>query len=131
MKKFSALALALVLVVSMAACGRKGLDADRLAGEWKIGLVDGRDYGEFCEENELDSEGSQVYFRFSGETVDFTTGGGLELQYGVETADGGVSFMLGERAVMSAAYDEEKDTLTWQGSDGMGGSVEYTSVRAG
>ena len=131
MKKLSALALLLVLAVSMAACGQKGLDIDRLAGEWEIGFVNGQPYDEFCEENEVNGEGAQVCFKFSGETVEFTTGGGLELQYGVQPADGGVNFMLGERAVMSVTYDEEKDTLTWQGSDGLGSSAEFTSVRAG
>ena len=131
MKKFSALVLALILIVSMAACGRKGLDVDKLAGKWEIGLVNGQDYDEFCEENEVDGEGAQVYFEFSGKTVKFTTGGGLELQYDVQPADGGVNFLLGEKTVLGAVYDEEKDTLTWQGSDGLGGSVDYTSVRVG
>ena len=128
MKKFLALALVLVLAVSLVACGKKGLDVKKVTGEWAIGFVNGQDYDEYCEENGVDGEGSQVYFDIGEEKVRFTTGAGLELEYEVKMCENGLNFMLGEKPVVGCVYDEANDTLTWQGSDGMGGSVDYTSI---
>ena len=130
MKKFLALALALVLAISTVACGKKAFDVDKITGEWEIGLVNGQDFYEYCEENGVDPDLGQGYWTIKKDSVELYSEASGSSTFEIQAADGGINLMQDGKAVIGATYDESKDTLTWKGSDGQGGAFEYTMVRS-
>ena len=129
LKSIFVVALSLVMVFSLAACGEdeeapaaddteETFDISQVEGvTWGIGSINGVEYEEHCKKYGLDPETSNSFWTIEGDTVIMDTGdGGLE--FPIEVTGKGFIVSDPNGNEIDVTYDAETDTLNYSYDNG-------------
>ena len=101
--------LAVVMLVTMTACGGASFDLD---GTWNVSTINGLAIDEVAAAAGVEAAVLNTQWVFDGESVTGSTVGGEQVMV-VDAKDNGVDLSVEGEIAYSMVYDAEADTLTY------------------
>ena len=119
MLRFGVLKLAAILMVlSLAACGSGAMDMSKIEGTWSTLSIDGQDFKEYCDALGIDPSTSDTIWEVGKDSVT-ATASGQSMTLDVKVKSNGFELVDGDGNItMSVTYDEKNNTLSYKANDG-------------